>query len=220
MNTLWAFGDSMTFGYGCRVDGPGIEYYNKYYENGDDVWVNIVAKEFNYLPNNLGICGASNDTIIDTIIDNFDKIKKGDCVIIGKTFFERFDVPNKKDNKLEALLGEIKNYDDSIWYDTLIKNQIKNEEEVQTLINFIYYYGRNTLYEKRQNKRYDFIEKVLKEKNILTFQWKVDMSHGFEKIIHATNKEIKDYHLSFKGHKDFALYLIKRIENNGNRFII
>ena len=33
----------------------------------------------------------------------------------------------------------------------------------------------------------------------------------FEKIAHATNGEIEDYHFSFKGNRDFADMLYKKL---------
>ena len=36
----------------------------------------------------------------------------------------------------------------------------------------------------------------------------------FEKIAEATKDEIKDYHFSFKGHKDFADMLYKKLINS------
>ena len=42
---------------------------------------------------NFGKCGASNDFIIDSIINNWDFIQKDDFVIIGITFHTRIDTP-------------------------------------------------------------------------------------------------------------------------------
>jgi hypothetical protein len=48
MVTLWTFGDSFTFGDGCRND-KGIRdgdfrYYNEYKELDSDIWPNILGK--------------------------------------------------------------------------------------------------------------------------------------------------------------------------------
>ena len=37
MNKIWCFGDSFTFGHGCRIDCPRNEYYNNYWKEGDDI---------------------------------------------------------------------------------------------------------------------------------------------------------------------------------------
>ena len=47
MRTLWTFGDSFTFGHGCRPDGPTNEYYYNYRSESDDVWPNLLGKMLN-----------------------------------------------------------------------------------------------------------------------------------------------------------------------------
>ena len=93
MNTLWTFGDSFTFGHGCRLDGPLSEYCLNYKKEGDDIWPNHLGKLLNLNVKNYGKCGASNDFIIDSIINNWDSFKENDYVIIGISYHNRFDVP-------------------------------------------------------------------------------------------------------------------------------
>ena len=42
MNTVWTFGDSFTFGYGCRKDCNSytLDEYYSYKKNNDDIWPN------------------------------------------------------------------------------------------------------------------------------------------------------------------------------------
>ena len=101
MNTIHTFGDSFTFGHGCRPDGPINEYYYNYKSYSDDVWPNLLGQMLNVEVKNLGKCGASNDFIIDSIIYNFEKIQQNDVVIIGKTFYQRFDITNLNSNTFE-----------------------------------------------------------------------------------------------------------------------
>jgi hypothetical protein len=223
MNTLWCFGDSQTFGHGCREDGPDIGYYQNYKKEGDDIWSNHLAKELNLIPKNFGICGASNETILDTILDNFLNIKEGDIVIINKTFYERFDIPNKKYNILQAVFGEIIDYPgNKEWWSNWLEGNGRTLEEIETLVNFIYFFATDPLYEKRQNKRFEFIEKLLKEKNIFFYGWRTDDPKytWFERITNHTNGKIHDLHFSFKGHRDFASLLVGIIKNNGKRVMI
>ena len=107
MGILWTFGDSFTFGHGCRPDAPTNEYYYNYKSESDDVWPNLLGQKLNVEVKNLGKCGVSNDFIIDSIIDNFDMIKPNDVVIIGKSFYQRFDVPKLNNNTFdtETVLG-------------------------------------------------------------------------------------------------------------------
>jgi len=213
MNTLWSFGDSQTFGHGCRLDGPLTEYYNRYKKEGDDIWTNILSKKLNLKSNNLGICGASNDTILDTIIDNFNFINEKDMVIIGKTFFIRFDVPDLLFNELRPISGEIRSMkvNKKEWW--LLKNN-KTIEETETIINFSYHFASNPLYQKRQDKRFNFIKERLEQKNVKVFTWVIEDSKKdtfFERIFTASNGKINDGHFSFDGHKNFANYMFNNI---------
>ena len=124
MPTLWTFGDSFTFGHGCRPDGPINEYYYNYKSYSDDVWPNLLGQMLNVEVKNLGKCGASNDFIIDSIIDNWDFIQKDDFVIIGITFYTRIDTP----------------YGDTLESPYFDKNTTENDtpynkEEFETLVN-------------------------------------------------------------------------------------
>jgi len=213
MNTLWTFGDSMTFGHGCREDCPNNQYYKEYKEEGDDIWPNILADKLKLDVINLGKCGASNDYIIDSIIDNFDKIIENDYVIIGKTFHERFDIPKKESNQLQTIFGEIEDYSKDDWWIHWTNETGRSEEEIETIINFIYYYADNRLYEERQNKRYNFLKNLLENKNVNILLWKVEepITKRMERIDVATNFKIKDKHFSFKGHKLFSEYLYNKI---------
>lgn len=207
MSTLWTFGDSFTFGHGCRPDGPLPEYYNNYKKDGDDVWPNLLGKMLNTEIKNFGKCGASNDFIIDCIIDNWDNFKENDFVIIATTFHSRFDVPLK--NKLSLST----NY----WESVDLKNFVGDErEQMETIVNFQYYFADNELYKIRHLKRFNFLHKLLRKNKITTFGWDVPLlteSNRFEKIIHATNGEMEDYHFSFKGNRDFADMVYDRIKN-------
>lgn len=207
MSTLWTFGDSFTFGHGCRPDGPLPEYCNNYKKDGDDVWPNLLGKMLNTEIKNFGKCGASNDFIIDCIIDNWDNFKENDFVIIATTFHSRFDVPLK--NKLSLST----NY----WESVDLKNFVGDErEQMETIVNFQYYFADNELYKIRHLKRFNFLHKLLRKNKITTFGWDVPLlteSNRFEKIIHATNGEMEDYHFSFKGNRDFADMVYDRIKN-------
>lgn len=207
MNTLWTFGDSFTFGHGCRPDGPLPEYYDNYKKDGDDTWPNLLGSMLNTKVKNFGKCGASNDFIIDCIIDQWDNFKENDFIIIATTFHSRFDVPLK--NKLSLST----NY----WESVDLKNFVGDErEQMETIINFQYYFADNELYKIRHLKRFNFLHKLLRKHKIITFGWDVPLlteSDRFEKIVHATDGKLDDYHFSFKGNKDFADMVYDRIKN-------
>ena len=212
MNKLLTFGDSFTAGHGCKKTG---EYYKKYYKEGDKLWSQHLADELNLELINLGKSGASNDYIIDSIILNWEKIKKDDFVIIGKTLSHRFDIPIKSENFITAGL-------DNGWITTLDKFEnihgitFFNKEELETIVNFNYYFAANSLYKKRQDLRYDFLVKELEQKQIKVYLWDWASSHiklKFNTIQMDTNNEIIDFHFSFKGHAEFYKWISKKIKN-------
>jgi hypothetical protein len=203
MNTLWTFGDSYTFGHGCRIDGPEPEYCIDYKKEGDDIWPNHLGKMLNLEVKNFGKCGASNDFIIDSIINNWDLIQKDDFVIIGITFHTRIDTP----------------YGDTLespYLDTTEKDTPYNKEEFETLVNFHYYFTNSNLYKYRFLKRFKFLKKLLLQKNIKIYMWDIKSfttDTKFEKISTATNNKFPDGHFSFKGHKNFADMIYKKLIN-------
>lgn len=212
MSALWTFGDSYTFGAGCRPDGPiylpngtSTEYYDSYKTISDDIFPNLLGKMLNVEVKNLGCSGVSNDHIIDCIIDNWNNIKEQDYVIVQITFHGRFDIPY--DGKLES----------PYFYEDYINGfPLYKKEEIETIINFQYHFANNELYKQRHLKRFNFLNKLLKEKKIKTYFWDIMefvKSKEFEKIFDATNGKIGDDHFSFKGHRNFADMLYKKITN-------
>ena len=194
MNNLWLFGDSFTAGHGCT---SGWEYYEKYHNEGDSLWGEIMAKELNLNLHNIGQNGSSNDKIIDEIINNWESIKKDDVVIIGVSYHHRYDVP-KKDDLISIFWdwGKLSPKDNYEFY---------SEEEKETILNFQYYFSGSVLYKERQYKRINFLKDRLSERNVKVIIWNVEIDiKGIHTIREATKKEIKDGHFSFLGHKQFA----------------
>ena len=215
MRTLWTFGDSFTFGHGCRPDGPLSEYYYEYKSNDDDlIWPEILSKKLNCDLVNLGKCGASNDYIFDTIIENYSQIKENDFVIVNKTFPQRFDVPNDIRNELHSIIAEL-SIKDKKW-DTVFKNLNKSKDEIETIINFMYHFSGHSLYEKRQDKRYSFIKSSIKCDKYYECKTTEILLSKFEDITEHTKGKIIDGHLSFRGHKQLANYIYSKLypENN------
>jgi hypothetical protein len=217
MATLWTFGDSMTFGHGCRPDGPLLEYYTQYKKNDNDlIWPVILANELGYELNNLGHCGASNDYIFDTIISNYHLISENDIVIVNKTFSHRFDIPsNTSPEEFYTICGEIE-VDDKRY-----TNPIENREEYETILNFAYYFSGHKVYRNRHEKRYDFLKSIIKSYKYFEFYtWRIFEVSQAQTINDDTNGKIKDYHLSFLGHRQFANYIYASLfDKHYNKFI-
>lgn len=207
MNSIWTFGDSFTFGDGCRLD-KGIrdgdtQYYEKYYKKEYDIWPNLLSNKIGYDLKNMAKSGASNDYIIDSIIDVYDLIKEDDIVIIQKTFFERFDVPHLNKNEWHTQYGE------SLYtLDLDLKNNKyqKNKIESETILNYGTLFASNSLFKKRQDKRFDFLQKQLKYRVDRLFIWEVDsnLRTSINTISNHSNNEFIDGHFSFEGHLQFV----------------
>lgn len=214
-NTLWTFGDSMTFGHGCNelcVSETKQEYL-PYKKKGDDIWSNHLGKLLNYNVKNLGKNGASNDYILDSIIDNFDEIGNGDVVIINMTLHGRIEVPigNNTLNVLSTYENAIK-----------IIEEGKSEEEkekIEAVINFQYYFSNHQFYKERHRKRFKFIEdRITREKKLRFFYiWSLEdddkIYRSFTTIKDDTNGKINDTHFSFNGHLNFAHYLYSLMDS-------
>jgi hypothetical protein len=229
-NTLWTFGDSMTFGHGCNIDCESNTKINylPYKKEGDDIWPNHLSKLLNYSVVNLGKNGASNDYILDCIIDNFDNIEPNDVVVINMTLHGRIEVPFK-DGTYDILCGYEKNkiFVDNIEshiYNVKNKTNENDDEKIEALINFQYHFSNHQFYKDRHTKRFNFIKnRLLKEKNVrFVFLWSLEEDLGiyasFQTISDATNGVVNDTHFSFNGHFNFAHFLYKTISSN--RFII
>ncbi len=220
MRTLWTFGDSFTAGDGC-VHNLGIrdgdfKYYNEYKESDSDIWSNILGKTIGFDVKNIGKSGASNDYIIDSIIDNFNDIQSDDIVIIGKTFYQRFDIPKLDGSKFRTQYGEELF---SLSIDLNKNKDNKDKLEIETILNYGVLFSHNILFKQRQNKRFNFIESQLKNKinKILIWDIDSDLIKSIETISQHTKNKIKDIHFSFNGHKTFSELLYKKLYNKDTK---
>jgi hypothetical protein len=216
MSTLWTFGDSFTAGDGCVpnliIRDGGDKYYNEYNNEENDIWPNLLGKSMNMKTINLGKSGASNDYILDSIIDNFDRISGDDVVIIEKTFYERFDVPKLNSNEFHTQYGE------SLYTMNIdLKNNKYNKDklEIETILNYGVLFASNNLFRERQEKRFDFVEKQLNKKIDRVLFWHVSdfIKSDIENISEHTGGRIKDYHFSFNGHKELSRIFYKKLNN-------
>lgn len=190
MSKLFLFGDSFTAGNGCL---PEEEYTVNYKKNSNDlIWGELLAKGLDLSLTNYGMGLFSNDKIIDSIIDNYDYINKNDLVIIGTTFYSRFDIPYE--GKLITL------------------STINLPDDNNKFLNDIIVIMDDELLKNRQLKRILFIKSLLEKKGVKSIIWEVEkVWNDYETIAIATNNEIFDHHWSYKGHKDFAKYMLCNI---------
>jgi hypothetical protein len=113
MNKLWTFGDSFTFGHGCRPiideakNGTYYKTFLEYIDLSKPIWPEIVAERFNLELVNNGVNGITNDRILDYILKNSTEFKPNDCVIIQISTSSRFEFPFAKERNLfGAIKGE------------------------------------------------------------------------------------------------------------------
>ena len=101
-NKLWCFGDSFTAGDGCVKSPKENPYsettkaYRKYLnkQDGEEILIypDYVSAHFDLELINIATGGASNEMILAKLYENIKLIKKNDYVIIGFSYFERFDL--------------------------------------------------------------------------------------------------------------------------------
>jgi hypothetical protein len=204
MSKIYTFGDSFTAGVGCR---PGDEYYEKYNKNGELTWPEIVSNHYNLELINKGIGGCSNEIIIDNIIFEWNHIKSGDTVIIGKTYSHRFDIPNQPiKDKLITVWGPS-------WFDYL---PIQNWVGLDILKKYLILFRTElSLYDTRHYNYLNFLKTQLEiTKDVKVILWETDRNiKNIETITSATNSKIIDGHFSYQGHGDFSKWVINKIDS-------
>ena len=162
---------------------------------------------------NLGKNGVSNDYIFDTILDNFDNIKQDDIVIINTTLYGRIEVPIG-----DSLCNVLSSYEGA---KNIINNsEDKNElEKIESVINFQYHFSNHQFYKERHKNRFQFLKnRFVNDKKIrFFFMWSLEDDDGlyrsFQTIKDHTNGNVDDTHFSFRGHLDFAHYILSMMDN-------
>lgn len=214
MATIWTFGDSFTAGDGCvenlAIRDGDFKYYNQYKQQDSDIWPNILGRTIGYTVKNMGKSGASNDYILDSIIDNFNMIESNDVVIIEKTFYQRFDVPKLGSNQFHTQYAEELHM---LSVDLKTNKHNKDKLEIETILNYGVLFSDNKLFKERQDKRFEFIKSQLSNKVNKILMWDINdyLNGKIETIGQHTAGEIKDYHFSFNGHKIFSELLYKKL---------
>jgi len=204
-NKIWFIGDSFTYGYGCRP-GRNFEYYEYTKRAHGKIWTQIVSEELNMVENNLGKIAGSNPYSLGVYINNIKNFKKGDYIILGTTYPYGLLVPSLDYPIITSTNGP------EVEHDTPF-----DQEKKSTITDFRNYFIEP--YQKRWNEYYFNLFKNLSmemfNKKIYTFIWdyKVwEKENNFESIREHTNNIITDPdHFSWNGHKQFANYILNKI---------
>jgi hypothetical protein len=204
MNTIWGFGDSFTFGHGCRPDGPLTEYYNEYKKEGDKVWIEWLGEWMGMKTENRGSCGVSNEYILDSVIESYNSIEKGDIVVIGTTLWGRRDIPIE--NRWLPMLSIIEVGGEVTGVNTMCI------EDRSAIVEFQLRFGEHPLWKDRAMKRFGFLKEILDNKGIQTLIWHINDKVSLSMETIESVSPYKDCHFSFGGHKRFGEYLHKRLK--------
>jgi len=236
-NKLWCFGDSFTAGDGCIRSPKQNPYspitlsYRKYLnkQDGEEILIypDYVSNHFNLELVNTAKGGASNEMIFDNIFTNIENIKKDDYIIIGISYFERFDllindilqptnigsISTTPDDIFEihglnksGLLGVILNRNNKVFKDRLIR-QIK---AIKYLLNLL---CDNVCIWTHDN---DLIEIDNENIFLMPAEYTKFSSFMFDNkmaLAQETNGEVPDGHFGEPGHKLWADYIIKHFKN-------
>ena len=211
---IWGFGDSFTWGHGCRpgwgfenTDNPIPEYYAKYKKEGDKVWIEWLGEWLNEDIKNVSQSGASNDKIFDWVLDNFEQIKENDKVIIGMTSWARMDVPI-----YQSWISIISMFEDKGEKNLRnhLKKYVSEEKFWDTIIDYQYFFSESPLWKDRWEKRFNFIIKELNKKKCQTILFQINDPIVLSMRTIWQDSDIFDYHFSFAGHKKFAEILYKK----------
>ena len=217
---IWGFGDSFTWGHGCRpgwgfghTDNTIPEYYIKHKKEGDKVWMEWLGEWLNEEIQNVSQSGASNDKIFDWVLDNFEQIKENDKVIIGMTSWARMDIPI-----YQSWISIISMFEDRGEKNLRnhLKNYVSEEKFWSTIIDYQYFFSESPLWKDRWEKRFNFIIKELHKKKCQTILFQIQDPIVLSMQTILQDSGILDYHFSFAGHKRFAEILYKKFTMPSN----
>jgi hypothetical protein len=208
---IWGFGDSFTWGFGCRVGGPLPEYYTNYKKDGDKIWMEWLGEWFNEDIMNISQNGASNDKIFDWVIENFDNFKENDKVIIGMSIWGRMDIP--MNNEWISIMSAWE-YGGLLGLERQVRRNLIDEKFLETIVNYQYFFSQDKLWEDKWRSRFNFIVNQLKKKKCQTLLFQIQEPIVLKQHNIKQDSGIMDGHFSFTGHKKFAEILHKRLSSN------
>mgnify|MGYP003114189010 FL=1 len=214
MNNLFIFGDSFSVDWstGIKRDAKRKNYYFKYKEYLGRLPIHfsqIIKEELGFSNVfNFAIGGASNDSILQTIGNNIDKINKDDYVLVGWSDLLRYRILHRDHNDWIHILPHSK---------TKLKDGYFKKSCIEELVH-------------RDIKHKSLIYNHISIKNILKkaipcpvlfwtpFKQKhkqLDLFPGtLSRIKDETNNQVGDSHYGEEGMKELAKILIGKIKNN------
>jgi hypothetical protein len=219
MSKLWVFGDSFS----ATNDRPVLESwrldYVKWKGYVPKVFSDFLSDKLGISARNMGVSGADNYTIIDTIIDSLSKINSDDIIIIGWSTTIRFRVASKNNNFLTIRPNDL---------DNNISTINDSSDLTDIAVNCL-----NEIIVNRSDKIYiDEINRYIKLINFMyannviihwsPFKQEIEgmyvtpIEPKIERITEETNGLLYDQHFSEHGHEQISEYFYKLIKNYDN----
>lgn len=205
MRTLYVIGDSFSTAF--DFGGKFREDYIKFKGYIPKYWGQVVAEKLNLNLVTYGSVG-DNEQILDKLIDILESIKENDIICIGWTsiFRYRWAVGDEWRCMFPIISSDFN-------YSVITKT---THEEI--IIN-----RENVLYKESLLKRIKLIETALPNNLIISWSWKNNLSKianiegvELETISEDSDSLINDHHWSENGNKEFADWLINKINENKN----
>ena len=216
MNKAWFFGDSFTYGHGCR---PHDEYYDKYSKLREYTWTDIVSEKLNLEQVNKGISGNATPFILKQVIENLSNFNKGDFIFLSDSIPVRLVYPTKDADTLQLLTTDI-----IVWPEKNKEKQhdvdrfFSTKEERRVVVEFVH---QSIL--KHSQQWIDFymdqfkdIQNYLLTTGVHIYIWSHEIWYYpnlYQSITEATQGEIQDGHWSWLGHKQFSTYILNRVQS-------
>lgn len=227
MNTLWTFGDSFTFGWGMKHhkwhNNKGKNYLNNWVTpNKHKPWPDILSEKLNMNLRNCGVNGYSNYDIINTIIEETSNIKKGDIVVIAKSYSGRRRFPVDGEWRLFTSGAMLQTLEDKMNSHQI---DLVGMDKFKTIIDYEYYFAHDPLYKEQQDTIFNYLVETLWKINnignaVITSIDEMRPNDGVETILRHTNGKIKDYHPSVNGHRTIANRIYSQITNDNRDNLI
>jgi len=210
-NSLWTFGCSFT-----ELDYiGGLSDYH---------WSKVLSTELDLNLQNIGLSAASNDNIIFDFLQNADKFREGDYVIIQLTHSSRFGIPNTFKGKttfinIHPYLANFirkaqKEKLDDLYFGPKVGRVLLDEVDQMMAFTVNIWAQRYNINEKYYKDRVKGIYELIKYTNIKFFLWDPSFWSEFESILDWSG--YNDGHWSPNGNYCFYKYLRYIFDNNYN----
>ena len=200
MNTLHTFGCSFTGPYETSGSYPAFTEYKKY-KGGKfpKIWPELLSERLNLKLNNSAKGGSSNYQIFQSFCDNVEKLRKGDIVIIGWTYKERFRLVNYLSGEFQTIGPGFKTKPlDNIstnTVDEILLNRC-HETWVEEIRSWEKIINKLCINLKIQVLFWSFDSDV--DESMLNYKL---LEIGAETVFIETNGKINDHHFGEQGHK-------------------